>query len=1193
MAKSKYESRSQSPRLTATYINQIPTKLEAFEDYPIRRASVNSFGYGGTNAHAILERAPDLKLRTKTNIGSKVDGSPSSLSIKMNSPHLFILSAKTKHSLVAAVQNFNDWISRRQNFMDIEELAYTLSRRRTILQWRFAFVAEDRQDIMAATQEMKINENSLQKTSLSIPITFVLTGQGAQWHAMGRELILTYGRFRESILRSGAILLDLGASWDLVDELLLSESATRINQSRFSQPACTAIQIALIDLLGDIGVRPQMVLGHSSGEIAAAYAAEILSQTAAMWVAYYRSFVSSDENPPTTPRGAMLAVGLSEEKVSDYINQLGYNDICVACVNSPDSTTVSGNVSSVVELRNKLQISSIFSRRLNVDTAYHSPHMQEASTRYLNDLHHLEVKERNRSIRFVSTVTALEKDSGFGPEYWVDNLVSKVRFSDAILRHCDLLQDKSKPSSEHGKHVIIEIGPHAALLGPTRQTMQSKHNAYEYEYFSVLSRGKNALFTFLDLAGKLFERGVPLDLQRVHSTSSENPNPRVIGDLPGYSWDHSHRFWHESRLSKQHRFREHASHDLLGTRIASSTSLEPRWRHLVGLENLPWLQDHVVDNLVIFPGAAYLCMAIEAIRQIFISPKVSSFYEIELRNVLFPRALVIPPVPAKIELHISLVSPLNTSEGDATTCREFRVSALTSEGVWNEHCSGLAKIRYLMPSPDDALPCTRATTAHMPEGTLDTVDEKQKLRLMPRDIYKHLESNGNYYGPCFAAIKDAYIESEFHLTTRVEIPDAARVMPAQYMKPHLIHPTTLDALMHSALPLYGRQRDVGSVVPTGIQQLRVSNAIESTPYKQLHAETTLIPDGLATSKADILVFGSYSLPKPVIHISGIELRGFPRKPKDASDPPRPRSISYRIKWEIDANFLSASRVTSTNFPATETTSALKVALLNRAASIYVKQSLKGLEMRHQKASKPHLMRLVEWMEHHRVNSDHACSPTLDCVREPSDDVLLEQTQHQGVEGRMLSRVGRALSPIVMGDIEPLNLMLEDDLLYKFYADDSSSRCYAHLSQYLKYLFSKRPRLRILEIGAGTGNATHSILTALDAEGGAQVIQYDFTEISAGFFDKAKSLLAKWISSITFKTLDISRNPLDQGFSLHSYDLVVAANVLHATNSINDSLANVHRLLKPQGKLVLIELTSLQPFLGLVFGTLPEWWQGKS
>ena len=1113
-----------------------------------------------------------------------------SLLVEDNSPKLLVLSARTRISLVAAVRNLSDWVSTREGAMDLENLAFTLSLGRTILHWRFAFVAKHRQDIMHATQDVETNE-SLQKASLDTRVVFIFTGQGAQWYAMGRDLILTCSQFRNSLSKSDAILRDLGASWNLIDELLFGEFQTRINQSSFAQPACTAIQIALIDLLEHIDVHPHTVLGHSSGEIAAAYAAGILSQAAAIRVAYHRSFVSDHPNRPRSPKGAMLAIGLSEEETLGYIDHLGYGDICVACVNSPASTTVSGNEVSVLELHKKLQSSSVFSKRLNVDTAYHSYHMQEASSQYLNHLHGLEVAKQGKPIKFISTVTALEKDFGFGPEYWVDNLVSKVRFSDAILRYSQIEQGNDKLFAGHAKQIMIEIGPHPTLKGPIRQTIQGTTSAFKYEYFPSLARGTSATVAFLGLTGKLFEHGISVNFQRIHSISSNKSDRVIMHNLPSYPWDHSRRYWSESRLSKQHRFREHASHDLLGTRIASSTSIEPHWRHLVGIENLPWLQEHIVDNQFIFPGAGYMCMVIEAARQLFINPALSEVCEVELRAIYFLRALVVPPAPAKVELHLSLIKRLHPFANDASLCREFRISALSSEGIWNEHCGGLVKVHHLDLPADRPISFRKSKIGHIREKTLSTVHAGQTTTLDPHRLYQDLESNGNYYGPHFAAIKEAYMDNKTRLITKVEIPNVSRIMPAQYLRPHLIHPTTLDALMHSTIPLYTAQKGPGSVMPTAIKEFRVSSAIESTPCKQLLAETTLMPDGLVTAKADIVVFDSHSSAKPVMQISGVELRGFPRKPEGDSDLAWARDISFQMKWDIDANFLLPSVFASAKSAAGATSPAVKVRLLNQGASIYINRSLAELKIRRQRASKPHLTRLIEWMERHRILSKDECS--LASVGELDDDSLLEQLQHHGVEGHMLSRVGQNLTSILTGDIEPLTLMLEDDLLYEFYADDSSSRCYAHLSRFLKYFCFKRPRLRILEIGAGTGSTTLPTLKALSAEGVVYIDHYDFTDISTGFFDKAKDLLTQWAPFITFEKLDASRYPQDQGFKLHSYDLVLAANVLHATSSIQRTLANVCSLLKPQGKLVMIEVTQLQPFLGTIFGTLPGWWQSES
>ena len=1173
---------------------QIPKKLEAFGEYPIRRASVNSFGYGGTNAHIILEQAPGAAYYhpdTGVKADMIVDRQRESLAPEQVLPKLFVLSAGTKISLFAAIRNFNKWISIHGSSKDLDDLAYTLSIRRSKLEWRYSFVAKHYLDIMDATQEMKKDENA-KKASLDSRVIFIFTGQGAQWHAMGRELITTCSQFRDSLSKSASMLQGLGASWNLIDELLLDQSESRVHQSWFAQPASTAIQIALVDLLESIGVQPQTVLGHSSGEIAAAYAGGILSQAAAIQVSYYRSFVSKYRDKPNSFKGAMLAIGLSEEKVVQYIGQFNCDDICVACVNGPASTTVSGNEASIDGLHNKLQNLSVFSRKLNVDTAYHSHHMQEASTQYIHQLDGLDVKSLRKSTRFISTVTASLKDSRFGPEYWVENLVSKVRFSDAILEYIHLEQGLDSPSAGHAKQIMIEIGPHAALLGPIRQTVATSTGAFEYSYLPVLVRETNALASFLGLAGKLFENGLHVNFHAINSMRPRLSDPVVVHDLPTYPWDHSHNFWYESRLSKQHRFRGHGPHDLLGTRIASGTSLEPHWRHLVSIESLPWLQEHKVDDLTIFPGAAYMCMAIEAARQLFIDTEHLEDFEVELKAIAFRRALVIPQAPSKVELHLSLIKPLNTRENHASVCREFRISALSIDGIWNEHCTGLAMVHHLSRSANGPISYPISRIGQCWKDVLNVSEADQGKKIEPQDLYQDLMSNGNHYGPNFAAIKEAYMYKKSRLYTRAEIPDVAQSMPGQFLSPHIIHPTTLDALMHSALPLYTAQNGPSSIMPTEIENFRISSTIENSPYKQLHAETTLGSCGPVTAKANIIVFGQHGSAEPMIRISAVQLRGFARKRRAVSHLVQPHAPNYRVKWKADPEFLLPSIFTPSKVAVAAISPRTKVEMLNRAALIYIDHGLGELERHFQEPSKPHLKRLKDWMERYQLVARDRCFKHD--VGTLSDDSILEMLHQHGIEGQMLSRVGTALISILTGGTEPLNLMLDNDLLYKFYANDSSTRCYAYMSQYLRALCFKNPHMDILEVGAGTGSTTVPILTALSsANGAAQVGRYVYTDISAGFFDKARELLSEWGTKVTFKTLDISRDPMKQGFEVHSYDLIVASNVVHATSSIEKSLANLRRLLRPQGKLALIELTQPQLFLSLIFGTLPGWWLGKS
>lgn len=217
------------------------------------------------------------------------------------------------------------------------------------------------------------------------------------------------------------------------------------------------------------------------------------------------------------------------------------------------------------------------------------------------------------------------------------------------------------------------------------------------------------------------------------------------------------------------------------------------------------------------------------------------------------------------------------------------------------------------------------------------------------------------------------------------------------------------------------------------------------------------------------------------------------------------------------------------------------------------------------------------------------------IIESQADELMKSVVASGGEGRMLCRIGARLVSIMTGESDPLQLMMEDDLLYKVYQNKGSVNCYAQMANFVSMLSFKNPGLRVLEIGAGTGGATVPLLQSLagsNRDRCTQLERYDFTDISSGFFDKAEQLLMPWNGLVNFQKLYVEKDPIMQGFEPESYDLIIASNVLHATRFLNDSVRNLRRMLKPGGKLLLVEITRPKLHNNVIFGTLPGWWLGK-
>jgi acyl transferase domain-containing protein/NADPH:quinone reductase-like Zn-dependent oxidoreductase/NAD(P)-dependent dehydrogenase (short-subunit alcohol dehydrogenase family)/acyl carrier protein len=1175
---------------------QIPQQLMDWPAGRRRRVSVNNFGYGGTNAHLILESLEERR-HTQGNEVHEMNGQH-----KVNGFHeangfhisaseaeperahnegftIITLSAKTSESVIQLAKRLDNWVSSKKSAEKslLRNMAFTLSSRRSHMPYRLAFPVSTFCDIQS---QLKVNALVPIKAFSQVHLIMVFTGQGAQWHAMGRELMMINSPFRESLERSNSVLQDLGASWSLIQELMKDEQSSRVNESEISQPATTALQIALLDLLTAVDVKPNTVVGHSSGEIAAAYAAGALSQTSAIRVAFFRGQLGNVDN---LQGGAMLAVGLGEAQALPYLAKASDGRAVIACANSASSCTLSGDASAIDAIEFALTRDGVFARKLKVDRAYHSHHMQSCAEKYLLDLDRLDHRDAQPSISFFSSVTGMQKTSGFEPAYWVENLVSKVRFNDALSY---ALQIDQSSNTKAVRQVLVEIGPHNALAGPVRQIVAQLPNGSNTVQCAALIRDENAQQIFARLAATLFKSGCAIDITYLNSFLNHGTNPKVLISLPSYPWNHSIKYWHESQASKQHRFRKHPYHDLVGIQSPGDVDPWPVWRHFISLSRLPWLAHHVVDGDIVFPASGYICMVIEGVRQkLDTRGTLDNVSEFQLSDVRFTTPLIVPQSGPPLELQLRLI-PIEGSEWN-----DFRIVATKEDGSSIEHCRG-----SVMAELDSAQDVNAGfqESALGDASVVDSLRNLQSSKLESIDVksfYEDLRNRGNAYGLTFATMEEM-ASNNTHALSSLHIPDLADQMPGRVLRPHLIHPTVLDTVLHPSIALFQNAYAGKSIVTASIGKLHISPAMLSSLGTRIDWTTKLSDVWGQSCTTDIFVYqhGVENTPTPVLKMGNLGLRALSLGVAGGSRVASRRDICYQTKWEIDVDDVVSADIDpdTEGVKAASVLQAHKLQLLNQASALYINRCLEKMEEPNRDAPHPSHERLFEWMKRFR-GSEEAKLPALDI------EDLLQEAHGQGVEGEVLSRIGPNLHSILLNKMDPLALITEEGLLWRLYADDSSSRCYTLLINYLKFLVFKKPNMTILEIGAGTGGATQPILDSIStgADGQLSFASYDFTDVSPAFFNRARERLSRYNDKIRYRKLDVEGDIIEQGFQEYTYDLVIASNVLHVSTSIDTSLSRIRRLLKSDGRLLLIEATRNGPFYNTCFGVLPGWWAGAS
>lgn len=844
----------------------------------MRRASVNSFGYGGSNAHAIVEHPsvllPGYESRLVTSYAS-ADDDLFADEDEDKTQRLLVFSANDETSIKAYVSEMARHLANPAVKIDSADLAFTLARHRTRHFYRSYAITEG-----ATLRESQVVYG---KRGPSPSIGFVFTGQGAQWAQMGKELLDRFAVARETIKQLDQTLQslpkDIAPCWTLQEELTEARSAEHMRLPEFSQPLVTALQLALLSVLTSWGLKPESVVGHSSGEIAAAVAAGHLTPEDGIKAAYFRGKAARDLQEQTTQNGklGMLAVGIGPEDCQKYLES--YPKVKVACRNSPKSATLAGRAEDLQQLESDIKADGHFARLLLVDLAYHSEYMAEISQHYrkLLETHCPGLASsppKSGDVKFFSTVYGEVRDQSTDVDYWVSNMMSPVLFDQGLL---SLVK-------QGGAGYLIELGPSGALAGPIKQILQSLDAPTPIPYSECLHRGQDSIRSLYDLAGKLFLAGVDIDLLNVNGII--NSKPRVIIDLPNYQWNHTIKYWHESLASKDWRYRPFPIHDLLGTKILGTSWNAPSWRRTLRLKNLPWIRDHTLGTDVVFPASAYVAMAVEAVFQM---AKASQSYEslagienvrqasYRMRDVRLLRALAVEE-----DVGEQVYCFLNPAHGQKNTWYHFKISSLRDE-IWTEHCTGMIRISPRQAKNGEAPP-----------------PQPLQYPSPARLWYKSMQSVGFNFGPTFQNLAEIEcVAGQRSSRARINFPERT-----EKESPYAIHPSVFDTFFQAGIPsLYqgDRTKIQSALVPQLIDEIVINPSdgdVKSALADTNSVFTTGRPDKVQNYVSNVTVHnesGGILAKVQGLHYTELDI------PEAALR--KPSLCPMRVSWEPDVSLL--------------------------------------------------------------------------------------------------------------------------------------------------------------------------------------------------------------------------------------------------------------------------------------------------